>query len=345
MASSSNVTARAALRDGMRRVNAAPALIAGLYALTLLIGLPLSFVIAEMIATHLGRSLAADTAASGTNFAWWQEFSSQATGLGTTFVPSIAGFGAILDNLSALAENQAMATTVAGVTTAWLVLWSFLSGGVLDRYARRRPTRAAGFFGACGRHFGRLLRLGCLGLVAYALLFEVVHPWLFGRVYPSVTADFTVEREAFLVRVAFYAAFGVLLVLTNLSFDYARIRLIVEDRRSAIGAWMAGARFVRRHRGAVRLYILNGAGYLCLVLAYAVLAPGFPGSGVRMWLTLLLGQLYILVRHYLKLLFYASETAYFQSTVAHASYTAAPVLEWPESPAAEAVLNADPIAP
>jgi len=58
----------------------------------------------------------------------------------------------------------------------------------------------------------------------------------------------------------------------------------------------------------------------------------------------LLGQLYILVRHYLKLLFYASETAYFQSTVAHASYTAAPLLEWPESPAAEAVLNADSIA-
>jgi len=344
MATSSELTGRAALRDGMRRVNAAPAIFFGLCALTLLIALPLSFVLGEMIATHLGRSLAAETAASGTNYDWWQEFAAQATGLGRTFVPSIAGFGAVLDNLGALADNEPMATTVAGVTVAWLVLWSFLSGGVLDRYARRRPTRPAGFFSACGRHFGRLLRLGCLGLVAYFLLFEVVHPWLFESVYPSLTADRTVEREAFFIRLACYAAFGLLLAATNLSFDYARIRLVVEDRRSATGAWLAAARFVRRHRGAVRLYLLNAAGYLCLVLAYALLAPGFPGTGVRMWLTLLLGQLYILIRHYLKLLFYASETAYFQSTFAHASYTASPVLEWPESPAAEAVLNANSIA-
>ena len=58
-----------------------------------------------MIATHLGASLAADAAAAGTNYDWWQEFPSQATGLGTTFVPSIIGFGAVLDNLSGFLDN------------------------------------------------------------------------------------------------------------------------------------------------------------------------------------------------------------------------------------------------
>ena len=58
-------------------------------------------------------------------------------------------------------------------------------------------------------------------------------------------------------------------------------------------------------------------------------------------LTIAVGELYILARHYLKLLFYASQTAYFQSALAHASYTAAPALVWPESPAAEAIVNAD----
>ena len=47
-------------------------------------------------------------------------------------------------------------------TAAWLVLWSFLSGGVIDRFARARRTRSHGFFGACGMHFWRLLRLGAL---------------------------------------------------------------------------------------------------------------------------------------------------------------------------------------
>ena len=62
-----------------------------------------------------------------------------------------------------------------------------------------------------------------------------------------------------------------------------------------------------------------------------------------MWAAFALGELYILARHYLKLLFYASETSYFQAALAHASYTAAPAVVWPESPAAEAVLQADPV--
>jgi hypothetical protein len=154
-----------------------------------------------------------------------------------------------------------------------------------------------------------------------------------------------VERTAFAIRLGCYAVFGVLLVLCNLVFDYARIRIVVEDRRSALGAMIAGVRFVRRHRGVFPLYLLNGAVYLGLVLVYALVATGAPRSGVRMWLTLALGQLYIFLRHYVKLLFYASETSYFQGALAHATYTAAPAVVWPESPAAEAVLNADSVAP
>jgi hypothetical protein len=35
----------------------------------------------------------------------------------------------------------------------------------------------------------------------------------------------------------------------------------------------------------------------------------------------------------------ASATVFFQSRLAHAGYTAAPPLQWPESPAAEAIAN------
>jgi hypothetical protein len=44
----------------------------------------------------------------------------------------------------------------------------------------------------------------------------------------------------------------------------------------------------------------------------------------------------------LKLWFYASEIAFFQSALAHAEYTAAPTVVWPDSPAVEAVINAEP---
>jgi len=341
MGSSSDFRATSAFREGVSRVNGAPLMLLGMFLATCLVALPLAVVLEGMIAGHLGGSLAAESAAAGTNFDWWQEFGGQASALAATFVPSIIGFGAVLDNLDSLADNLPMATTIAVAVSIWLLLWSFLSGGVLDRYARNRPTRAAGFFAAAGTNFWRFLRLGVLALGAYWLLFAFVHGWLLEDLYGRVTRNMTAERTAFAVRAACYVVFGVLLVAVNLIFDYARVRIVVEDRRSSIGALLSAGRFVRRNRGAAYLYVLNTLAFLMLVLMYALVAPGAPGAGVWMWIALGIGQAYIVARHYLKLLFYASELVFFQGALAHAAYTAAPNVEWPESPAAEAILNAD----
>jgi hypothetical protein len=336
------VSALKAFRDGIRRVNGAPMLVIGVTLMTLLVALPLSLALRGMIEDHLGRSLAAESAAAGTNYEWWQEFGAQATGLGATFLPSIVGFGAVLDNLSNFLDNADMAPTIAGITIAWLVIWSFLSGGIIDRLARARKTRAHGFFSACGVHFWRFLRIGLFAWLIYAFLFGYVHGWIFDDAYPALTRDLTVERTAFAIRLGGYLLFGLLLLFVNVMVDYARIRTVVEDRRSAIGALAAGARFVGRHPGGVgALYLVNGMAFALLIALYGVAQPGAPGSGIWMWLALLTGQLYVLGRHYLKLVFYASQTAFFQSALAHAAYTAAPPVVWPDSPAAETIGNFD----
>jgi hypothetical protein len=338
------MSAPAAFRQGIHRVNGAPALLAGLCLVTLLVALPLSLALQGMLAAHLGTSLTGEAAGAGADYQWWQEFLAQASGLGATFNPSIIGFGAVLDNLDAFLDHKPMAATIAGATAAWLMLWSFLSGGVIDRLARDRPTRTHGFFAAAGTHFWRFLRLGIFAWLVYYALFRWLHRWIFTDVYADLILDLTVERTAVLIRIAGYLLFGAVLIFFNVIFDYARIRIVVEDRRSAIGAIQAGARFVRRHLPAVAaLYLLNSAGFVILVALYAVLSPGAPGTGMGLWLVLLLGQAFIVGRHYLKVVFYASQTALFQSELAHASYTAAPVVEWPESPAAESITNADPV--
>ena len=74
-----------------------------------------------------------------------------------------------------------------------------------------------------------------------------------------------------------------------------------------------------------------------IVTAYGLIAPGVGGSGVTMWIAFAIGQLFVLARLGLKLLFWASETALFQSQLAHAGYVASPVRRWPDSPAAEAI--------
>jgi len=118
------MTVGAAWRDGVRRVNAAPFVLAGMFAVTLLIALPLAIALRGMIEAHLGDSLTAAAVADGNDLDWWREFSSQASGLGTTFVPSIVGFSAVLDNLAGLLDNLPMAATVAGATAAWMIVWS-----------------------------------------------------------------------------------------------------------------------------------------------------------------------------------------------------------------------------
>jgi hypothetical protein len=336
-----------AYRDGMRRVAGAPWVWVGAWLTTLVLAMPLALVLREMLVDHLGHSLAAEAAASGVNWDWWQEFRAQATGLGTTFAPSVIGFAAVLRNLSDVLDNERLPRVIASVVGAWLVVWSFLAGGVIDRYARNRHIGTAAFFGACGSHFWRLLRLGVLAWIAYGVLFGWLHPLLFDEgLYEWWTRDVDTERQAFAVRAVLYALFLFLLTAVNLVVDYARVRIVVEDRRSAVFALTASARFIRRHlAGVVGLYALNAAGFLLVVGVYALIAPGAGRADWTMWLGWVVGQAYVVLRLGVKLGFYATQVAYFQRALAHADYVAAPLPEWPESPAAEAIRGDAPASP
>jgi hypothetical protein len=324
--------------DGWRRVIRAPAIVAGVCVITLAAAVPFALVLRSAIETNLGRSLAADTAADGVNYDWWQEFMSQASGVGSTFTPAIIGFASTLDHLSRVLDGSGEISPIAALVVGYLLLWTFFSGGIIDRYARQRPTRAYGFFGAAGVCFWRLLRLGLIAALIYGPLFMYVHRWLLDDAYGRLTRDLTVERTAFLWRVTFYALFGALLVAVNVTFDYARIRLVVEDRYSALGALRAAVAFVLRHTDRViALYAINTFVFVLLIAVWAMAAPGAGGTGWTMWVAFGGTQLYLLARLVLKLQFMASQTSLFQASLAHASYTAAPPPVWPESPAAEAL--------
>jgi hypothetical protein len=321
--------------EGMRRVNGAPAVLVGVYLAAVLLALPLAIVVGDAIAASLGASLAAEEAARGVNYGWWLEFQAEARGLTSTFTPSIIGFAAVLGNLGSLAENRGHAWPVAAAGIAYGFFWLFALGGILDRYARSRPTRAAGFFAAAGVFWLRFARLALLAWLVYHVLFRYVHGWLFDGLYPWLTADVTAERTAFAIRLALYAVFGGAVGLAVLIFDYAKIRAVVEDRRSMIGAIVAGARFVWRHKGStLALYLLDGAVFLLVLAVYRLAAPG---AGASVWVAFALGQLFIVARLWTKLLFYASQTVLFQNALAHAAYAAAPEPVWPDSPAAEAL--------
>ena len=320
--------------DGLNRVKRAPWLVIGVWLSTILVALPLTLVLQEQIGAHLGSSMAAQAAADGVNYDWWNEFLAQTSGVGASFVPAILGFAVVMKNLSTVADVSPMPMVIAIAVSMYLLVSMFLAGGVIDRLARDHDLGAGAFFSACGVYFVRFIRLGVIAALVYWVLFGPYHTWLFDDVYPVLTENVTVERTAFFIRLGLYAAFLVPLYAFNILFDYAKIRAVVEDRRSMLGAIVASWRFVRRNAIAVGVvYKINILVFLLVIGLYYLIAPGARADT----LAFAIGQLYIVLRVIVRLQFTASQTALFQGRLAHAGYVARPIPKWPDSPAAEAI--------
>jgi len=323
--------------EGWRRVWKAPALSASLLVVTLLTALPLGIALGTMIREHLGSSDLANKPAWNWDAGWAAEFAAQAQGLGRTFTHEIIGFGGTLKILSGIVDAQTLNPMLAGAAIAYGALWMFLTGGILDRLARGRPVRAAGFFAASGAYFVRLIRLGAVMLGAYWLVFRYLHPFLFTRVYDHYTRNMTEERDGALLRVGLYVVLALVLFTINLVFDFAKVRLVVEDRRSVISALGASMRFLRRRPfRCMSLYAINTLGFLMVLRVWFEAAPQAWESVT--W-AFFVTQLYLLLRIWLRLVFMASEVVFFQGELAHAGYTARPPHVWPNTASAEAIEN------
>ena len=326
-----------AFLEGWRRVFRAPVVVVSVLAATFLFALPMAVLVRGAIAGHLGSSLEADAAATGWNAGWAAEFEAQAGGLERTFTFEILGFGGTMATLSRFLDHESLNPALAMAVAGYVALWMFLSGGILDRLARGRPVRAGAFFSACGTYFVRFLRLAVVVGAAYWALFAWLHPFLFQTLYDRWTRDMTVEREAAVLRGGLYLVFLIALGFVSLIADFAKVRAVVEDRRSMLSALLASLRFVRRRFfRTAGLYLLNVFAAIVILRIWLSVAPSATAAP---WLALLVAQLYLLCRLWAKLSFMASETVFFQGELAHAQYTAAPEPLWPDSPSAEGIDN------
>jgi hypothetical protein len=230
------------------------------------------------------------------------------------------GTFAVARILDVPAVNPSFFDRGARAVLVWLVFWSLAYGGIIDRVARNRPTRASGFFAACGGHAMALARLAIVALAVEAALLPVA-------------------GESSSTR-AGRAGLALVLLLGSTVLAFARIRLVVEDRRSAVGALLASIRFLRRNPGGVVLLLAFGLAAYGLDMFYrSALMAGVLADA---WPLRVSNEAFLAAHVWLKLTAYASGVALFQSRLSHAGYTAAPPAIWPESAAAEAIANAAP---
>ncbi len=315
----------------------APGLALTVWVATTLVTLPLAGMLHDDITTHLGSSTAAERALQGWDLDWSGEFETGAQGVAATFTREILGATVTVATLSRILGGESLPTPLAGAVVVYLIVWIFLSGGIVDRLARARPLGAVTFFALSGAYFFRLLRLAVVAGAAYWFLFRTVHPLLFETLFDRLTRDLASESQALGLLAGLYAVFALLLGLVSLLIDFTRVRLVVEDRRSVLAALGAGLRFVRRRAWrVVGLYALN-------ILVLAIMARLWfqlaIGAGGPEWPALLVSQVYLVARIWGRLAFLGSEVVFFQGELAHAQYTAAPLPRWPDSAAVEAIRN------
>ncbi|MBI3662055.1 MAG: hypothetical protein HY234_03270 [Acidobacteria bacterium] len=301
---------------GLGRVLKSPALILWIYFASVLIALPVSLAVKNILHESFGMSLVNENMRAGFDLSWFGEFSAGSSGLASTFGPWVTGIVPVLSNLESLLDGKLLrGGTLLLAGGAFLLLWTFFAGGILDRYANPgAPRLRVRFFAHCGDNFFSFLRLLAISLALYYAVFRFaanpLHSWV-----ENSTRDVTTERTVIFYTAAVYALTALLLAFFTLVFDYARIAIVVEHRRSALFAFLRGLRFV--FSNPVRtcgLYLLLTATGLVLFGTYGYAAPG-PGQAT--WRAVvgafLLGQAFILCRIVLKLWFLSSQTLLFQS--------------------------------
>ncbi len=191
---------------------------------------------------------------------------------------------------------------------------TFLAGGFIGIYSKEYRSTFTEFLMDGAKYFGKFFRLSLIALLVYYLFFVLVVGWINAGIprWTQNEASETVPFAYYMIRnVAVLFSLSILFMI----FDYARIRMVVDDRISAFSSTAAGIRFAFSHfpstYGLYLLLILVG---VLLIVVYAILEKVVPQESYwPLVLLFVIQQIYMLARFFLKGSFYACQTGLYQT--------------------------------
>ncbi len=311
------MTIFSAIRDGLRRVSAGPKLIGWLWLINFVVAIPLAMVMSDQIESAVGASLVHEKLRAGFDIDWYEEFADAANDLGKTFSPAVIGVGPFLGNLEAWLNGSLFTgnTGIVGLGIGYMVLWAFLLGGILDRFAHTQENLTTErFFSASGRYFLRFLFLMALSWIFYYLVLAMISPSLFAAIAAS-TRDTTVERTVFFLTAGAFVIVALLLAIVNMAFDYAKISTVLRDHRNMLAAAGQGFRFIFAHpTRTFGLYLILGTAALAFLGLYALVAPGAnQARAVGVIAAFVVGQIFLVVKLITRLTFFGGQMALYET--------------------------------
>jgi len=326
-----------ALGEGFRAVRRN----SGLAVLLLVINLALAAVLAVPLAGVLERDLQqTDSAANmmyGFDFAWWSHWWDEQKGWTGSFGPEIFGAGFAFRNLELLLQGdlparllsparreesgdepdptrpRAIDPVILGLGVIYLLLQTFLAGGLLGVFrAPQGGWTVRGLLHGSGFYFGRFLRLALLALLAAGLVFGLNGPfarWADGQAREAVS-----ERAALAWSLGRHGLLLLALLLVHMISSYAKVVMVVEERSSALLAFLSSMSFCLRNLGrAAGQYVTVGALGGLLILVWSAVDSRWETVGYRTQIiALALGQVFVLSRIGLRLSLLAAQVALYR---------------------------------
>ena len=238
-------------------------------------------------------------------------------------------------------QLESLGYGAVGLAALYLLVTIFLTGGIVATLALDHRVSFQRFLGNAGRYFSRYLRL----FVTFAVTIGALLAGYKYRLEPyldDLAEAETTDRSAFL-----WQALGVVIVLFVVSlmlmvFDYAKIRTVVDRRKSMIVAAFVGLAFpLRRAWRCVRLFGMNVLIVVVIFAIFLLVGKQFSnatwGSIVGLFIV---QQIFIILRIGMKLSFFASQLAMYESFVDEQDTTTTPETVSPITPVGFKPLNA-----
>ncbi len=281
------------------------------YCANLLVAALLLVPFMQVFEDSLGPGLYRDKMEGRLDYDWYTLFTDRVTGFASTFTPWVLGVGPFARNLEVLLDGELTRFPwgIVSLGALYILLNSFLLAAAVGSLALDpQGTSFREFFRNGGMFFGRFFRVAVLAILAFWFVGSwIVEP--LSDLGEKLTNAAVTDRGAFYWNLTRYLIVLTIFLILNMLFDYAKIKIALEDRTSALVAFISALKFCTTH------FFFSFGFYLLIIslgLVWVVLYTGIewllPQQG---WLTILLAtlvqQLYMVGRLTVKLFFYSGQ--------------------------------------
>jgi len=297
--------------EGFKATGKASQMVVLLFLINFLFSLVLAVPMYHSLKESIGQSQMGEKMVEGFDYLWWQEFRDESKGLEKTFTPGLIGKGALLNNLEALVQMRFLGAPPVVLITGlfYLIVHVFLAGGILSIFNQEFPRFSLkDFFQGAGTYFLRFLLLMLVSWVFFLAIGIFLKGGL-DSFLDNISDNSISEVTPFYLGLLFSAIVLFFLLFIQMVFDYARIKIVVEERKNILKSSLEAFGFVFRHFvSALGLYYLIFAVSVIVAVIYISIKELIPQAAFwEILIAFVVQQLFIFMVIWMRCWFYASQ--------------------------------------